>query len=151
MRLEQMRVRQADQVDHARILLFILNDPMGWIDEPRYRRDVVSGSYRADWIWLAEDNTGRIVACAVWWSFCDAEHPLALDCLYVDSAVADRIGLAEALLREGHAAFLSRGSQDLPRYELFLKPGWRGDPAVLSEVEWRRAAAQSAGLIVEGE
>jgi RimJ/RimL family protein N-acetyltransferase len=32
-----------------------------------------------------------------------------------------------------------------------LKPGWRGDPAVLCEVEWRRAAAESAGLIVEGE
>ncbi len=130
---------------------YILRDPIGWIDAQRYRRDVVSGSYRANRIWLAEDNTGRIVACAVWWGFCDGEHPLGLDGLYVDSAVGDRVALGAALLQAGHAAFLSRGAQDIPRYDLFLKPGWRRDSAVCSEVEWRRAAAQSAGLTDEVE
>jgi RimJ/RimL family protein N-acetyltransferase len=149
-----MRVRQAIETDHARILAFILRDPIGWIDAPRYTRDVASGSYRANRIWLAEDNAARMVACAVWWGFCDGEHPLGLDCLYVDNvdnAVTDRIALGGALVQAGHAAFLSRGTQDLPRYDLFLKPGWRRDFAVCSEVEWRRAAAQSADLTVELE
>lgn len=151
MGLGQIRVRQAVEADHARILAFILRDPIAWIDAPRYTRDVASGSYRANRTWVAEDNTGRIVGSAVWWSFCDNEHPLGLDCLYVDSAVESRIALGAALLQAGHAAFRSRGTQDLPRYDLFLKPGWRRDSAVCSEVEWRRAAAQSADLAVEGE
>ena len=39
----------------------------------------------------------------------------------------------------------------MPEYHLFLKPGWHGDSAVSAEVEWRRAAARSAGLTDEVE
>ena len=146
-----MFVRHAVEADHDRVLACILCDPIGWVDAQRYARYVASGSYRANRIWFVEDNSGRIRACAVWWGFSDGEHPLDLDCLYVDSAVGDRADLAAALLQAGHAAFLSSGTQHVPKYHLFLKPGWRGDLAVSAEVEWRRAAAQSAGLTDEVE
>jgi GNAT superfamily N-acetyltransferase len=146
-----MIVRQAVEADHSRVLPFLLGDPIAWIDAQRYTRDVASGSYRADRIWLAEDNTGRVLGCAIWWGFRESEHPLILDCLYVDRAVADRIALGAKLLRAGQAAFLSNGAQNLPRYEIFLKAGWREDSGVRTEVDWRRAAAQSADLTVEGE
>src|SRR5688500_9317854 len=102
-----MFIRPAVEGDHSRILSFVLRDPIGWMDAERYTRDVASGSYRANRTWLAEDDTGCIVACAVWWSFCDSEHALGLDCLYVDRSVADRSGLGAALLHAGHAAFQS--------------------------------------------
>lgn len=146
-----MRVRQAFEADHVRVLSLILRDPIGWIDAQRYTRDVASGSYRANRLWIAEDDTGRIVGCAVWWGFCESEHPLNLDCLYVDRAEADRIALGAKLLRAGQTAFLSKGVQDLPRFDIFLKPEWRGDSEVRTEIEWRRAAAQAADLTVEGE
>lgn len=146
-----MIIRHAVESDQERILSFILRDPLNWIDAQRYRRDVLSGSYRADRIWLAEDNRGRIFACALWWSFRDSEHPLGLDCSYVDDAVGDRVALGASLLQAGHAAFRSSGTRDLPELHIFLKAGWRGDPAVSAEVGWRRTVAQSAGLTEEIE
>lgn len=87
-----MFIRQAVEADHERILSYILHDPICWIDAQIYRRYVVRGSYRADRIWLAEDSRGHILASAVWWSASDGKHPHALDCLYVDTAVRDRVG-----------------------------------------------------------
>src|SRR5688572_1174225 len=95
-----MRVRQAFEADHVRVLSLILRDPIGWIDAQRYTRDLASGSYRANRIWLAEDDTGRIVGCAIWWGFCESEHPLNLDCLYVDRREADRIALRSCFERD---------------------------------------------------
>lgn len=146
-----MFIRHAVESDHERILSFIRRDPINWIDAQRYRRDIVSGSYRANRIWLAEDNRGHMLACALWWSFRDSEHPLGLDCVYVADTVGDRVALGTALLQAGHAAFRSSGNRDLPELHIFLKAGWRGDPAVRAEVEWRRTVAQSAGLTEETE
>ena len=146
-----MVIRQAVDSDHDRVLAFILQDQIRWIDAQIYERYAVSGSYRANQIWLAEDDGGRIVASAVWWRATDGQHPGILDCLYVDSSVEDRVTLGAALLEAGHAAILSNGAQNLPEYHLFLKPGWRGDSATRAEVEWRRAAAHSAGLTNELE
>ena len=146
-----MFIRQAVQADFDRLLAHILRDPIGWIDEHIYRRYVVSGNYRANRMWLAEDSAGNIVASAIWWGASSDEHPHTLDCLYVSTAVADRVAVGAALLQAGHAAFLLRGMQNVPEYHLFLTPGSRGDSAVCEEVEWRRAAAQSAGLTNELE
>ena len=60
-----MFIRHAVESDHERILSFIRRDPINWIDAQRYRRDIVSGSYRANRIWLAEDNLGHVLACAL--------------------------------------------------------------------------------------
>jgi len=114
-------------------------------------RDVGCGSYRAGWIWLAEAADRRILACAVWWGFRADRHPLNLDCLNVDSEIADRVALGSALLKAGHAAFHSSGLPQAPEYHLLLKAGWRSDASASAEVEWRRKVAQSAGFTDEWE
>ncbi|MER5636257.1 GNAT family N-acetyltransferase [Kitasatospora sp. NPDC002227] len=39
----------------------------------------------------------------------------------------------------------------MPEYQLMLPPGWEADASVVAQVEWRRAAAASAGLTRELE
>ena len=125
--------------------------PSSGVDAPRYRRDIAKGSYRATWIWLAEDSRQCILACAVWWSFRNGEYPLGLDCFYVDDAVDDRVALGVALLEAGHTAFRTSTAQDFPEWHIFLKAGWHEDPAVCAEIAWRRTIAHSAGLTEELE
>ena len=101
-----MLVRQAVESDHQRILSFVLRDPLGWVDEQTYRQYLASGSYGPDRIWLAEDN-GRVAACAVWYGSRAGDHPLILDCFWVDPDVGDRVALGAAVLQAGHSALES--------------------------------------------
>ncbi|RPI50445.1 MAG: GNAT family N-acetyltransferase, partial [Acidobacteria bacterium] len=145
-----MVVRSAVESDHDRILAFIARDPIGWVDADTYRRYQTSGSYGIDRIWLAEGD-GRLLACAVWYGSPTTDHPLILDCLWVDSDIGAKAALGGAVLRAGHAAFQSSGAQHIPEYHLFLKPAWQNDSENRLEVEWRRVAARSAGLTNELE
>ncbi len=99
---------------------------------------------------MAEDNR-RVEGCAVWYRGRPSDNYLILDCLWVDPDVGDRAALGAALMQAGHAAFKSGGARILPEYHLFLKPGWQKDSDTCREVEWRRVAAQSAGLTSEIE
>jgi RimJ/RimL family protein N-acetyltransferase len=140
-----VHIRQAVESDHGRILPFLSDDPLNWVDAATYRRYLDSGSYGVDRIWLAEEN-GEIAACAVWYGSLANSHPLIIDCLWVASHVANRAALGAAVLQAGHDAFHAAGATDLPEYHLFLTPQWRNDSAASNEVEWRRTAARSTGL-----
>ena len=131
-----MLIHRAVESDHARILPFVLADPLGWVDESIYRRYLASGSYGLDRIWLAEESP-RIRGCAIWYGSPSGDHPLILDCLWVDRDVMDRAGLGAALMKAASCPFL---------FHLFLKPDWRDDPMSYAEVEWRVAASRAADL-----
>jgi len=125
------------------VLACTVTDPISWADPDRLRRFLADGSYRPEHIWIAESAEGDLLARAVWWTFPEGDRPLALDCIWVDSSVPDRVGLAADLLSAAHEAF---GAGELPEYHLFLPSGWRTDSAVRAAVDWRREAAGRAGL-----
>ncbi len=131
-----MLIHRAVESDHARILPFVLADPLGWVDEPIYRRYLASGSYGVDRIWLAEESQ-RIRGCAIWYGSPSDDHPFILDCLWVDREVVDRADLGTALMQAASLPF---------EFHLFLKPHWRDDPMLYAEVEWRVVASRAAGL-----
>jgi RimJ/RimL family protein N-acetyltransferase len=144
-------IHPAAESDHDRILSFIGRDPAGWVDAQTYKRYIASGSYGIDRVWLAEAD-GRIVACAVWYGGAiEAGHCLIIDCLWVEAEPSVKAEIGAAVLRAGHAHFQTASALQLPEYHLFLKPAWRHDPQTCLEMEWRRAAAQSAGLTTERE
>ncbi len=140
-----MLIRHALESEHDRILSFVLRDPIGWVDKSTYRRYLASESYGADRVWLAEDD-GRIKACAVWYGSRSGQHPLIVDCLWVDPDESDRAALGAAVMDAGHVSFQAGSARSFPEYHLFLKPGWRKDRATCAEVEWRLASARSVGL-----
>jgi ribosomal protein S18 acetylase RimI-like enzyme len=82
----------------------------------------------------------------VWYGSPASSHALIVDGLWVDPHAGNRAAIGAAVLQAGHDGLRAAGARDLPEYHLFLSPGWRNDPAVCHEVEWRRAAAQSTGL-----
>ncbi|WP_431677846.1 GNAT family N-acetyltransferase [Kitasatospora sp. KL5] len=143
-----MRIRPTVESDLDKVLSCTVTAPVSWADPDRYRRFLADGSYRPAHTWIAEDEEGRLLARAVWWTFPAGDRPLALDCIWVDDSVADPAALAAELLTTAHAAF---PAGELPEYHLFLPPAWRDDPAVLAAVEWRRDVAARAGLTEELE
>ncbi|MGW0481725.1 GNAT family N-acetyltransferase [Nonomuraea sp. NPDC003214] len=139
-----MLFRPAAESELDRLLGCVVDEPVSWADPDRLRAFLADGHYRYDRIWVAERD-GEILARAVWWGFPDS-GPLALDCLYVDPSVPDRVELAADLLRHAHEAF-----GDRPAYHLFVPAGWRDQPAVTAAVAWRWEAGGRAGLTDELE
>jgi len=140
-----MLFRSTTEADLDRVLACTITEPISWIPPDRYRAELADGQYRPEWTWIAEDS-GQILARALWWGLPSSAHPHALDCVYVHDSVSDRIGLAASLLAAGHDAFRAQGALRLPQYDLNLPNGWRGAPAVSVAVGWRLAAAARAGL-----
>lgn len=101
------------------------------------------GSRRPGWTWLALRD-GRPVARAAWWAPPDSDHPAILDLFDLG---AEPLDVGEALLRACWGAAVAGGAHDL-EYELFLPPGWRGDPAAREPAERRLDVARRAGLVV---
>jgi hypothetical protein len=145
-----MLFRPTIEADLDRVLACTVTEPISWIPPDRYRAELADRQYRPEWTWIAEDS-GQILARALWWGMSDSAHPLALDCVYVHDSVSDRIGFAAGLLAAGHDAFRAQGARKLPEYDLNLPTGWRSDPAVSAAVGGRRAAAARAGLSGEFE
>jgi ribosomal protein S18 acetylase RimI-like enzyme len=143
-----MLIRQAIESDLERVIPFILRDPIGWVDSDTCKRYLASGSYSTNRIWVAEDNSRHVVACAVWYGRPADHHPLVLDCLYVDAHRDDRVLMGAAMVRAAQAA---QSGARFSEYQLLLKPGWQRDAAACAEIEWRRAATHSAGLTDELE
>ena len=122
-------------------------DPTSFVDAARYLRDTEAGSYRPAWTWVHQDtSTGTVLARAVWWGPPAADHPVALDCLWVHPDVQDPVQLASRLLQHGHAALLAAGMPTLPEYLLDVPTTWHDDPAARDAVAWRVEAAAAAGL-----
>ncbi|MFI5669902.1 dihydrofolate reductase family protein [Streptomyces sp. NPDC051704] len=138
-------LRPTTEADLDRVTAVTVDEPVGWIPADRYLEEIKEGMYRPEWTWIAEQD-GRVVARALWWGRATSEHPLALDCLYVDPSVADRAALGAALISAGLRAFAEQGAARPPLYNLTLPNGWREDPATAAAADWRRDAALAAGL-----
>jgi RimJ/RimL family protein N-acetyltransferase len=134
--------------DRAAVAAAGADDPVRWVTEDVFERDLAAGRYRPAWTWLALDG-GRVVARAVWWG--RGAAPLALDCLWADPAAGAPALLGERVLVAGLASLRAAGVSRPPACELRLPPDWRERPDVVSGVEWRRDACATAGLTRELE
>ncbi|MFK0046024.1 GNAT family N-acetyltransferase [Streptomyces sp. NPDC090741] len=141
-----MLLRPTTPADLDRVTAVTVTEPVGWIPADRYLDELRENMYRPEWTWIAEDDAGRIVARALWWGQASSEHPVALDCLYVDPSVTDRVAVGAELIRSGLRAFTEQGAPKLPLYNLTLPQGWREAPAVVAAAGWRGDAARAAGL-----
>ena len=140
-----MLFRPTTEADLDRVVACTVEEPISWIPADRYLAELAEGMYRPQWTWIAEDGE-RVLARALWWGQPDSEHPIALDCLYVDASVPDRAAVAAELLTAGLREFGEQGASKLPLYNLTLPNGWRADPAASAALAWRREAALAAGL-----
>ncbi|MFI6538224.1 GNAT family N-acetyltransferase [Nonomuraea sp. NPDC050547] len=140
-----MLFRPSVESDLGRLLACTVDDGISWADPDRLTGFLADGQYRHDRIWIAERD-GRVMARAVWWSFAGSDRPMALDCVYVDPSVEDRVALAADLLSHAHEVYGTR-----PAYHVFLPNGWRERPAVAAAIAWRQEAAARAGLTFELE
>ncbi|MFB8087343.1 GNAT family N-acetyltransferase [Streptomyces sp. NPDC055992] len=131
----------ADPAALDRATAYPADGPVTALTAERIREELGANQFRPEWVWLAEDKDGQILARALWWGRADSERPIALDCLQVRSAVADPVAVAAGLLEAGHAAFGSR-----PLYNLSLPADWSSRPEMSEAVAWRREAGLRAGL-----
>ncbi|MGP4047101.1 GNAT family N-acetyltransferase [Streptomyces sp. 2A115] len=145
-----MLFRPTTEADLDRMLAVKVDEPVGWIPADRYLDELGQGMYRPEWTWVAEDGD-RVVGRALWWGPPACDHPLALDCLYVDASVTDRAAVGAELISAGLRAFAEQGARKLPLYNLTLANGWRDAPDIATAVAWRRGAALAAGLTDEVE
>lgn len=140
-----MLFRSTVEADLDGLLACTVTEPVHWVSPDRYRTELARRQYRPEWTWVADDG-GQLLARAVWWGDAAAEHPHALDCLYVHDSVRDRVSLAADLLLAAHEDFRYHGAGGMPDFLLDLPLGWRDDPAAAAAVDWRRRAAERAGL-----
>jgi GNAT superfamily N-acetyltransferase len=142
-------IRPADRSDLDHVMSLLGSQSAGVPTAGQFRERVASGEYRAEWTWLAQDETsGRPAGAAIWWGMPQDSVPAALDGL-VAAGPADPARDAEmaaGLLAEGHRAFARAGLIRPPAYHLFLPVGWRGRPDVTAAVRWREEAARRAGM-----
>ncbi|MFD7711526.1 GNAT family N-acetyltransferase [Streptomyces sp. NPDC059786] len=115
--------------------------PVAALTAEKIREEVDANRFRPEWIWLAEDEGGEVLARALWWGRADSERPIALDCLQVRSSVADPVAVAAGLLEAGHAAFGAR-----PLYNLSLPADWTSRSELTEAVAWRRETGLRTGL-----
>ncbi|SEH03334.1 Protein N-acetyltransferase, RimJ/RimL family [Nonomuraea solani] len=143
-----MLFRPAVAADLDRLLGCVVDEAISWAHPDRLLSFLESGNYRFDRIWLAlDEQSGEILARAVWWGFPDGPKPLALDCVHVHPSVAhDRVDLAADLLNRAHEAYGMA-----PEYHVFVPSGWRDDPKARAAIAWRWEAAGRAGLTEELE
>ncbi|MFI8082048.1 GNAT family N-acetyltransferase [Kitasatospora sp. NPDC086009] len=140
------RAATADPSDLDRAVAYPADGPVPALTAEKVREELAENRIRPEWVWVAQDEDGGILARALWWGRSDSERPIALDCLQVRAGVADRAAVATALLEAGHAAFGNR-----PGYHISLPRGWRAEPELAEAVAWRRQAAERAGLTREIE
>lgn len=131
----------ADPTALDRATAYPADGPVAALSSERIREELDANQFRREWIWLAEDEDGQVLARALWWGRADSERPIALDCLQVRSTVADPVAVATKLLDAGHAAFGTR-----PLYNLSLPPDWSTRSELTQAVSWRREASSRTGL-----
>lgn len=116
-----------------------------------FDRSLASRHYRLEWTWIAEDDdTGDLLAVAIWWGAALGLTPGSLDALYVHESVGHgepRTALAAELLKAAHRAYAADpGLIEPPPYHVFVPSDWRDQPELISDLTWRREAAARAGL-----
>lgn len=145
-----MLLRPSVEADLDRILACPVDELVDRVTAEHYRAGLDNRTYRPEHTWIAEDY-GRLVARAVWWASPDSDLPMALDSIYVDDSVADRVDVTTELLTAAHHAYTAQGAIEPPAYHIFLPVNWRDEPKVAAAIAWRREAAANAGLLDELE
>jgi len=100
--------------------------------------DLEAGRRRLDWLWVAQ-RANRLVGRIGWWGRTADDPPLVLDILDVSDA-DDGVRLVKTAMR----AVLPAGSTP-PDYVRFLPPDWASDPALVHDVDLRRAVLERLG------
>ncbi|MFF3614867.1 GNAT family N-acetyltransferase [Streptomyces sp. NPDC002580] len=136
----------ADPTALTRATAYPADGPVAALTTEKIHEELAAGQFRPEWVWLAEDDDGQLLARALWWGRADSERPIALDCLQVRSTVTDPVALATGLLDAAHAALGTR-----PLYNLSLPADWRTRPELTEAVAWRREAGSRTGLTREIE
>jgi ribosomal protein S18 acetylase RimI-like enzyme len=137
--------RPINEDDLDLVTLCDRNDPVSVIDAVRFRHELAEHKYRLPWSWILEAN-GRLLARALWWGPSGSQFPVALDCLWVEASDEHPEAAAAGLLNAGHAALLAAGTPTLPDFNIDVATNWRADPAAVTAITWRSAAAAAAGL-----
>ncbi|MGW9176629.1 GNAT family N-acetyltransferase [Streptomyces decoyicus] len=109
--------------------------------------DLISGRRRRDWVWVALDDKGQLLARVAWWCRPKDTRPFLLD---VFDYLPGHEPTGAALLRSALAAVVPKGTTP-PKYTRFLPPDWRDDPAVRAAVDGRLGVVEQLGarLFVE--
>jgi hypothetical protein len=145
-----MIFRPSVEADLDRILACQVDALVDRVTAEHYRAGLDNRTYRPEHTWIAEDS-GRLVARAVWWASPDSDLPMALDSIFVHDSVSDHVGVTSELLTAAHEAFTARGAIEPPAYHIFLRVNWRDEPTVAAAISWRREAVGNAGLVDELE
>lgn len=119
-----------DDLDLFRSIPYVLNKEL--------EGDLDAGRRRFDWLWVALREK-RLVGRVGWWARSADDPPLVLDILDV-SDVDDGVQLVKTAMR----AVLPAGSTP-PGYIRFLPPDWASDPALVRDVDVRRAVLERLG------
>jgi RimJ/RimL family protein N-acetyltransferase len=141
--------RRSTAADHDSFLPLLRRDAASPLSAKGFMTHFENGEYSYDRTWIAVDGAGDVVAVAVWWARPGETEPGALDAVYMHESVggAERVALAADLLRAGQQAFADEfGSAEPPDFHVFVPGDWREQPEVVEALEWRREAAERAGL-----
>ncbi|MCS0635476.1 GNAT family N-acetyltransferase [Streptomyces sp. LP05-1] len=136
--------------------------------------DLAAGRRRPEWLWVALDGAGRVVARLAWWTGAPGGPPRVLDILdFLDgparpgvagvpdgldalgrhhgpAAAGDPAEVAVRLLETATARVVPAGAPR-PEYTRFVPPDWRTDPAARAVVAARTGVVERTGarLLVE--
>ncbi len=136
---------------HDRALLEFVNpDPVDAVDALQFGRGLAAGTLRREWTWLAFVDD-RPVARGVWWGPVGSVHPVELRCLAVHPSIPHPEVWGSALIRSAHRQFAEAGAILAPDFVVTVDSRRRHDPEVERALEWRRLAAEAAGLGVRTE
>lgn len=119
-----------EDLDLFRSIPYVLNKEL--------EGDLDAGRRRLDWLWVALRGN-RLVGRVGWWTRSPDDPPLVLDILDV-ADVDDGVRLVETAMR----AALPAGSTP-PDSIRFLPPDWASDPALVRDVDVRRAVLERLG------
>lgn len=86
--------------------------------------DLAAGRRRAEWLWMAIDEDGDVVARAAWWARAGAGTPLLMDAF---ECRPGRYGVGAALVDAALHEIVPAGAKP-PEYIRFVPPGWRDAP-----------------------
>ncbi|WP_328329126.1 GNAT family N-acetyltransferase [Kribbella sp. NBC_00382] len=138
-----MKIRTTVEADLDTIHTLIADQSLNTVTRERWDDYLVSGAYRYDWSWVVEDESGEIIALAIWWGMEQFAYPFSIDGLYAVPGI-DRVAVWSSLIRHALDTFPTDGEE--PEYHIFLPNGWRDQPSVVASLEPRLAAARAAGL-----
>ena len=91
-----MLVHQATDADHDRIVSFVLNDPLGWVDAEKYGNTFPAEATAPTASGSPRKWTNRRVCCVVMTTTMSTRE---VDCLWVDRDVTDRGALGASVLQ----------------------------------------------------